>query len=397
LEKEWIKYYNIWVIHSILYSFSTTISITYYQAYAIKILGFDVNRLGNLTLLNLLMISLGNMLGSFIVNRYRSQRVLIWKTCATVNLIFWALTGFSDAINKNIIYLFVSVAQFSGAVGGLAYVDTIGDIIPVQESVKVFGRVNFYTLTSSVLALVISLALFNSIEMFYAYRVVYITSFTTAIASASALFLMRDLNRRENKTIDLFTLFEEFKALLNHKAIKSYILFMSLFTFFVNIPGALWNFYIIKIFNGNENWISLNTIASTLANAVGNYILVKISHRISRRNTMVYSIVPISLVPALFLVSSTMESQILLNIFSGASWSAFNLVTGIYNIYLGGEKRIYMVSLLGVLTNIFAGIATRLGATVASLNILLMNAVFIASFVGRLIMFFYARRNIEDI
>ncbi|MEM0026889.1 MAG: MFS transporter [Ignisphaera sp.] len=397
MERKWIKFYKIWVIHSIFYSFSTTISITYYQPYAIKTLGFNANRLGNITLLNLLMVSLGNVLGSYIVNKFRAGRVTVWKIFTSANLLFWALAGFSDVINGNLIYLFVSLAQLAGAVGGLAYVDTIGDMIPMQEAVKIFGRVNFYTLASSVLALAISLAIFNFSDIRYAYRMVYITALITAIVSATVLCLMKDLNKRENKNLSIFVLFKEFEELLNSDAIKGYIVFMSIFTFFVNLPNALWNFYIIKVFKGNENWISLNTISSTLANALGNYVLGKISHRISRKRIMMFSIIPISLVPALFLMSSTMEKQIALNVFSGFSWSAFNLITGIYNIYLGKEHRIFMVSLLGILTNIFAGIASKIGASVASISFVMMNTVFVLSFLGRLVTYFYARKNIVEL
>ncbi|MEM1608848.1 MAG: permease, partial [Ignisphaera sp.] len=164
-----------------------------------------------------------------------------------------------------------------------------------------------------------------------------------------------------------------------------------------NLPNAIWNFYIIKVFNGNENWISLNTISSTLANALGNYILGRVSHKISRKKVITFSTIPISLVPAFFLVSSTMDKQIALNIFSGFSWSAFNLVTGVYNIYLGRERRIFMVSLLGILTNISAGIASKVGASVASISLMMMNLVFILSFIGRLVMYFYAKKNIVEL
>ncbi|MEL9940023.1 MAG: MFS transporter [Ignisphaera sp.] len=397
MDREWIKYYRIWVVHSIFYSFSTTISITYYQPYAIKVLGFDTNSLGNITLFNLLMVSLGNVLGSYIVNKFRARRVTVWKIFTSMNLLFWALTGFSDTVNENFIYLFISFAQLAGAVGNLAYVDTIGDMIPVQEAVKTFGKVNFYTLASSVLALSISLAIFNFYDIHHAYRIAYAIALITAIVSATFLFLMKDLSRKENKNLSISILFREFKELLNSDAIKGYIVFMTIFTFFVNLPNAIWNFYIIKVFNGNENWISLNTISSTLANALGNYILGRVSHKISRKKVITFSTIPISLVPAFFLVSSTMDKQIALNIFSGFSWSAFNLVTGVYNIYLGRERRIFMVSLLGILTNISAGIASKVGASVASISLMMMNLVFILSFIGRLVMYFYAKKNIVEL
>jgi MFS family permease len=174
-------------------------------------------------------------------------------------------------------------------------------------------------------------------------------------------------------------------------------MFVSLFTFFVNIPGALWNYYIIKVFGGTEMWISLNTISSSLANAIGNYVFGRASSKASYKRILACSTIPISLVPLLFLFSNSLEKQVLLNIFSGLSWSAYNLITGVYNLYLAGEDRVYMISLLGILTNIFAAISTRLGAAIASMNMLAMQLMFLVSFIGRLTMYIIARKLIAEI
>jgi predicted MFS family arabinose efflux permease len=399
MEGERQKYIKIWTIHSILYSFSTTISVTYYQAYAVKVLGFDVGALGNVTFLNLGAISIGNALGALIVYRLRSRRVLLWKIFTTLNLLFWALTGFSDSLNPYAIYLFIFLAQFGGAIGGLAYSDTISDLIPKSISVSVFSKVNTYTLSAAVLSLAISTAfsLNPRIGIIRLYRVLYGLALASAVLSASVLWLMKDIVKRENTMISFREFYGDVQRLLSEPPIRSYITFLSMFTFFVNIPGALWNYYIIKVFGGDETWISLNTISSTLANAIGNYIFGKLAGRVPRKKIIVFSIALISMVPIIFLFSNTMLRQIAMNAYSGFSWSAFNLLTGIYNLYLAGEKRIYMISLIGVTTNVLAAVATRIGAFVASINLLSMQLTFVVSAIGRLIMLFYARKRLVEL
>jgi hypothetical protein len=69
----------------------------------------------------------------------------------------------------------------------------------------------------------------------------------------------------------------------------------------------------------------------------------------------------------------------------------------VYNLYLAGEDRVYMISLLGILTNIFAAISTRLGAAIASMNMLAMQLMFLVSFIGRLTMYIIARKLIAEI
>uniref|UniRef100_A0A7C4BDG2 MFS transporter n=1 Tax=Ignisphaera aggregans TaxID=334771 RepID=A0A7C4BDG2_9CREN len=397
VESAWGTYYRIWVTHSILYSFSTSISITYYQAYAIKVLGFSVNEIGVTTFLNLAAISLGNAIGVVLLNRARHRRVLLWKIFASLNLIFWALTGFSDLVASYTIYIFVFIAQLGGAIGGLAYSDTIADVIPRSRAVEVFGRVNAYTLSSSVAGLSIATVIFLFLDVREAYRIIYVISLITAVISAGILYLVADLVRRENTKLSLKQFYKKVSGVISNAAVKHYTMFVSLFTFFVNIPGALWNYYIIKVFGGTEMWISLNTISSTLANAIGNYVFGRASSKASYKRILTCSTIPISLVPLLFLFSNSLEKQVLLNIFAGLSWSAYNLITGVYNLYLAGEDRVYMISLLGILTNTFAAISTRLGAAIASMNMLAMQLMFLVSFIGRITMYIIARKLVAEI
>ncbi|MEM4914152.1 MAG: hypothetical protein QXX12_06340, partial [Nanopusillaceae archaeon] len=158
-----------------------------------------------------------------------------------------------------------------------------------------------------------------------------------------------------------------------------------------------WNYYIIKVFNGTELWISVNNIMNLVAGTLGNYLLSKVSHRLNPKKTIVYSIIPISFVPTIFLFSSTLSAQAVMNLYSGLSWTGFNLIVNIYNLYLAGEKRVYMIALLGVLNNLAASIASRLGSAIASINLLAMQMVFVMSTIGRLSMYFYARKNLPNI
>lgn len=173
------------------------------------------------------------------------------------------------------IYIFVFIAQFGGAIGGLAYSDTIADVIPMSRAVEVFGKVNAYTLSSSVAGLSIATAIFLFLNVREAYRVIYVISLITAVISAGVLYLVTDLVRRESIKLSLKQFYKKASGVISNAAVKHYTMFVSLFTFFVNIPGALWNYYIIKVFGGTEMWISLNTISSSLANAIGNYVFWK--------------------------------------------------------------------------------------------------------------------------
>jgi len=386
-----------WMAHSALYSFSVTISTVFYQTYAIRILGFDVVDLGNLTLLNLAAIALGNLVGPWIVYSNRSRRAAIWKVFTAANLLCWGFVGFSDLVGGYMLYILVFAAQLSGAVGGLASSDTVADTVPKEASVKVFSRSSVFSTAANFVALTFSTALFTArgyrVE---SYRVVYSASLASAAASLAVLATLRDLNPKTSEKTSIKILVRGYRAILNDEGKKGYLVFTLLVTAATNLPGALWNYYILKVFGGNETWISVNNIASTLGSTVGSYIFGRfVAHRFEARRVLYTSTIPISAVPLLFLVSPTMVSQALMYFYSGLAWSAYNILVGVYNLYLPKEgERLYLISLMGVLNNAAAAASTRLGASIASISLTAMRLVFVASGLGRLTGFVYGRKKL---
>lgn len=398
MKSDWHRYIRIWTLHSVFYSFSFTLSSTIYQAYAIRILKFDVNELGNAVFITLAAVALGNFFAVPLVQRFRSRRVLLWKIFTSINITSWALTGFSDLLYRDVFLLLLALAQLTGAIGGLAYSDTIADLIPKEMSIKIFSRVNVYIVTASLISLIISFTVFSRYGfVLVSYRICYIIAISSAILSSAFLWFMRDLVRRDDISLPITTIISRYRSIVIDGRCKHYITSLTMFTFFVNLPAALWNYYIIKIFGGNELWITVNTISSTFASAIGSYILSSLSHKLNPKKTFVYSTIPISFVPILFLVSPTLETQALLNLYSGFSWAGFNLMISIYNLYLAGENRVYLVAVLGILTNIGASAASRIGSAISTISLIAMQSIFIASGLGRLAMFLYMKRKVPEI
>lgn len=392
------RYISIWIYHSVYYSFTFNMASTLYQAYAIRVLGYDVNELGDAVFLSLAAIALGNILAVRMVYRYRDRRVLIWKIFTTVNIVSWALTGFSDLIHKYSLALFLFLAQLAGAIGGLAYSDTIVDLIPKDKSLAVFSRVSIYTVTAALISLVISFTSFLTFGFTVtSYRLCFSLALISSIASSILLWFMIDPNTRPRQNISFRGVLQLYKAIALDSRCRGFIASVSIYIFFVNLPAAIWNYYIIRVFNGDEVWISLNTIANTFTNALGNYIITLISHRARPRVVYSYSALAIAFVPFVFLASPTLDRQIALNLFSGFGWAGFNLATNLYNLYLAGENRVYLVSLNAILINLSASIASRIGSAIAAIGLEAMNAVFIASGLGRIVSYLYMRKTLPNL
>lgn len=394
------KYYKTWLLYSAFYSFSTTMSTVFYQSYAIRVLNFEVEDLGNVTSLNIAMIALGNFNGLYLLHKFRDKRLMMWRIFIGLNAMLWSLIGFTDLIKggRYLFYSCIALAQFSGAVGGLASSDTIADMIPKDLSVKVFSKLNTYVTAASSMSLLTATAVFNFMGIsVYSYRVCYGLSMILAITSTGLLLLIKDLNVRKSTAVSFKAFVNGFREVFDNADLRNYASLMVMFMFAANLPAALWNYYLIMVFGGNEVWISVNNILNMFALTLGSYVLSKKSHKLNPRKTLVYSIIPISLVPVVFLISSTMASQALMNFYSGLSWSGFNLMTSIYNLYLPKESnRLYFLSTIGIVNNSSAALASRLGACIASISLTSMQLVFIASCAGRLLSLIYAKRKLPN-
>ncbi len=391
------KYYKVWLLYSAFYSFSITMSTIFYQSYAIKVLNFEVEDLGNVTSLSIAMIALGNFNGLYLLHRFRNKRLMLWRTFISLNAVLWSLIGFMDLVRGSY-YLFhvcVALAQLSGAMGALASSDTIADMVPKDLSIKVFSKLNTYVTAASSMSLLTAIVMFNFMDVVYSYRVCYCLSMASAIVSAGLLMLIKDLNVREPAAANFKTFINGLKEVLDNADLRNYALLMAMFMFSVNLPAALWNYYLIMVFRGNEIWISVNNVLYTFALALGSYTLSRVSHRLNPRKTLVYSIIPISFVPVVFLASPTMASQALMNFYSGLSWSGFNLMTSIYSLYLPKESsRLHLLSTIGIVNNLSSALASRLGASIASTSLIAMQSVFITSCIGRLLSLIYAKKKL---
>lgn len=395
---EWHKYVNIWTIHSIFYSFTFTLSTTLYQAYAIRILGYNVDDLGNIVFAGFAAIALGNISAVLLLNRYRHRRIFLWKIFTSISIISWALIGFLDIASQYLLIVLLVIAQATGAIGGLAYSDFIADFIPMEKSIKIFSRINIFTLIASLISLIASLVIFISFGIsVIGYRLCYLLALFSSICSSIFLWMMKDIVLRQNQKLLVREISRKYMYIFMNNKCKGYIIVNMIFTFSVNLPAALWNYCIIRIFNGSELWISINTITNTLANALGNYILNKISYRLNPKKTMEYSILLISFIPLIFMISPTLEKQIILNMYSGLSWAGFNLMVNIYNLYLTREDRMYLVSTIGILTNLGASLASRTGSAIASIGLTAIRLIFIISTIGRITSYIYAKKNLSNI
>jgi len=224
-----------------------------------------------------------------------------------------------------------------------------------------------------------------------AYTVAYGTALASSITSTALLATLEDLNPPSSST-GVTEALREFASVSRDSDCSSYVGLVALFAAVVNLPGALWNYYLLTVFRGSESWITLKAVTANLSQAVGYRLWGEILRRVGTRRGLYVGIALTSPIPVAFILAPTLWSQLAVQVYSGFVWAAYNLANNIYTLYLPRrESRVYFIALLNLASNAVASVTSRLGASIASLGLQPMNAVFIASTVGRVVSSVVAR------
>ncbi|MEZ0393791.1 MAG: hypothetical protein ABWK00_01910 [Desulfurococcaceae archaeon] len=382
-----------WMRESASYNFSIAISTSIAQAYAIQVLGFGIERLGLLASLQTLAVGLGYLAGVLLLSAKRRLRMLLWKAFGALNRLLLALAGFSDLLPGSG-YAFValiSAAQFSGGVANLAYMDTGADLVERSSAVRFFSRMSSYNMASYSAALALSTALLALGAK--GYRLSYSAALAAAALSASFLARIRDLGSPSGSLSASAAL-----GVLRNRDYLGFTLTFTAFFFFVNMPGALWNYFLLNVFGGAGYWVPLTTMASSLGQSLGYRAWGRLYDRLGPRRTCTTAMAMVGLVPVAFLYAPTLPAQIVYNVYTGISWSGLNLVANVYYMYLAREgERVFFVAANMMLQNVVSSTAPGIGSSVASRGLQWAAAVFYASSAGRLAVAALSRRSLPPL
>lgn len=391
---------RIWRAEVSTLNLSTSISLTMAQPYAIKLLDFDIQLLGTMVLLQLGMAGVGSIFGSILLSLFRSKRVVFWKLFGTLHRCLWALTGFTHFLPKEYRIGFfltsVAVAQFSGSLAGIASSDVGADIVSKERALKFYSSLNSLGLASNSAGLIITTVIFSFLPSYEGYLVAYTLSISSAAASSMFLNLLRDPNPPSKGPAN--DVLRRFGESLKDRDCNSYLMAVTLFTLVVNLPGALWNYYLLTVIKGAETWVTLKAITANLSQAIGFRVWGRISRKLGLKKTLYISIALTSPIPAVFTFLYTLAGQMAIEVYSGFVWAGYNLANSIYTLYLPKRAvRVYFVAMINTVSNIVASAASRLGAQIAAISLSAMNAVFYSSTAGRFILSFITKKKAPEL
>ncbi len=393
---------KLWKVEAASYNFSVSISSTMVQAYAIRVLRFDVELLGTMVLVQLGTLGAGYLLGSLIVPLFRVRRMALWKVFGTLNRCLWALLGFSHKLpEEHRVWAFLAMlatSQLSASIAGVAAGDVGADLVGRGRALKFFSSLNSWNLVANSLGLALATAVFTLLPSGEErYVVAYSVALASSVVSSALLAMLKDVELPSSGRSPRDIL-NDMAEVVRSRDSSLYLRTVALFTFAVNLPGALWGYYLLNVLGGDESWFPPRAIAANLCQSLGFRLWGKVSGKVGLRKTLYLGIALTTPIPAVFTLLPSLPGQVLLEAYSGFAWAAYHLATNIYTLYLPRKaSRATFIAAVNLATNTLASVASRLGASVAATSLLAMSAVFYASTLGRVAAALYARRTAPEL
>ncbi|HWQ17509.1 MAG TPA: hypothetical protein VNL13_06745 [Sulfolobales archaeon] len=391
------KSLTYWKVEASTYSFSVSLSTSLSQLLGIRFLGMDIALLGILVATQLSAVGAGALVGTILINNYRHHRKKLWLLFGATNRIGWSSPILTIAIPRDLgvplLYLIVAVSQASGAIAGIAASDVGGDLVSRDRAARYFGTLNSLMNLAALASLTASVAVFvnfggGSLE---AYIILYITSFALAIVSTIFLVMIKDDPiavehfKQSRGVLSISPQIKLYWELLAAERAKWYIAIIILYTAAVNLPASLWNYYLIYSIGGDEIWITAKAATTYLIKALMLGIWPYIIQILDVRRSFIASLILVSPIPIMFMAARNLPLQIALEIYSAVWWSAWDLLTGLYNLYLlPRDLRPAALSLITLSTNISAAISSAAGSIISTYIIYGAEVTFIISTLTRI-------------
>lgn len=310
-----------------------------------------------------------NLIGSFfqlftndLMNIIKSRKKVI-TISALIDSIMWLPILLIPYLWQNNYFLllnFLSIQAISNSILNPFYNSLLADVVNIENRGKVIAKMNqlssLFSLFSSLLSGLI-LSLFKEINPFFGYTLIFIVAFLARLGSTLIKSKFYEPNLKFNK-IKESSIFN-FTLNIRKSNFGQFVMYNSWIKFAVGMSAPFFSVYMLKYLNLDYITYSLINGAAIVSSFL---IMNKWGKTIDKKGSrwmLGIGGLLIPLIPLFWIIFKDPLILIIVELFSGASWAAYNLSTS--NFVLEStdkEERIILLSYF----NFFAGFATFVGA-----------------------------------
>jgi Na+/melibiose symporter-like transporter len=219
----------------------------------------------------------------------------------------------------------VSVVQISGAIARIASTDTLADMIRPSAATRFLSVISSINNIVALLALVLTLIIFNTTSIDRAYWVLYIVALASAVISTMALASIKDVKvaRGDESTLtNPLDLISKYKSVvLETLTARRYLAVTSAFHLAVNIPAPFWDYYIMVVIGGDESWVTVKNVTMLSSKALALRILAPLIDSMGARRSLYISMAVVSPIPLLYYNSTSVLELVGTSVYSSIAWT----------------------------------------------------------------------------
>lgn len=368
---------------------SDTIPINYLTLYLLAV-GANSSQVGWFSSLTSLAAAASLLPGALLVERYGHRKeIAVWfgGIMARIALLFLALLplGFSGQV---LIWTVILLSTVRSALGNLAFpawMSITGDIVPLEGRGRYFGSRNFVMGISALVMTYLVGEFITLVGSPYGYQISLVLAFV--VGMISTWFFSRIKDQQPERRIHspmLVSLPDIWKDLRASPIFLSFCFASALWNFSINIAGPFFNVHMVQDLNFTAAMVGITAVSTSISKMLIQPQVGKLSDRWGPGKVQVVCMFLMPSLPLTWIFITQLWQVVLLNIFGGVLWGAFELVSFNFLLQLtpDTQRARYSAIFQIVVTLALAG-GAALGASI--IYWWGYSGIFLTSAIGRII------------
>ncbi len=317
---------------------SDKILLTYITVYLLA-LGASAQQVGLLSSLSNFAAALMLLPAAMRVERTgeRKKTTLLAASGSRATVLLMALLPMFIPITTDLIWVLLGLALLRETFNNIGYpgwMALTGDIVPLEGRGRYFGARNFIM---GVAGIITALAVGEAITRIgdpLGYQVAFILAVVLGLISMFFFSRIKDFTKDEGSlVVNRSSLRQIFASLRGQTPFILFCVFTAAWNFSINVAAPFFNVYMVDNLQMTAAMIGVVSVVNTVANLLVQRQVGSLSDKWGNRGVMIVCMLLIPLVPVIWgwWVQSYWQA-ILVEVFSGLCWGAFNLVN--FNILL---------------------------------------------------------------
>jgi MFS family permease len=288
----------------------------------------------------------------------------------------------------HVVWIAIGFSVLRDGFGNLGYpswMSVLNETIPLEGRGRFFGSRNF---VMGIAGMITTLAAGKIITMFVhqtGYQIVMAAAFILGMASSYCFFHLKTVPSIKRIGRGSSLSIRGLPGLLKgHPQFVALMVTAGLWNFAINISGPFFNVYMVQNLHFSASIVGLTLVSTALSGLLVLNSVGGLSDRLGPRKLQIFSMILIPLLPIMWIFARQPWHVILINIFGGIVWAAFNLTS--FNLMLNSIPKDQVPS-YSALYQIMVTLSLAFGAVLGSALITRYGffVLLIASAVGRVI------------